>query len=85
VRQRKTLLTEPIAGHAAGIPVENVWMPLDEAKVRGLAFLEYISPLIKASAEARGLPPYVVASVLRGIADGIDNIPIKEEPRKEES
>mgnify|MGYP003578719347 CR=1 FL=1 len=79
MKEPMTFEWEPKDGHAAGIPVENVEMPPDEAKEKTAAFIKRIWPWIKDSAEARGLPPYLVAMSLRAIADTYDAIPMKEE------
>jgi hypothetical protein len=59
--------------------VENVKLPPDEAKEKMTAFVIRIWPWIKDSAEARGLPPYLVAMALRAMADTYADMPMKEE------
>jgi hypothetical protein len=75
MREWETLARELTAGHAAGNAVRNVQLPLAEANERASAFMKEFWPLVRDSAEARGLPPYLVATVLRAMADGFDAMP----------
>lgn len=75
MREWETLARELTTGHAADDAARNVQLPLVEAKERAAAFMRDFWPLVRASAEARGLPPYLVATVLRAMADGFDAMP----------
>lgn len=63
----------------SGETVENVELPPDEANEKLVRFVTQVWPWIKDSAEARGLPPYLVALALRSMADAYDAMSMKEE------
>jgi hypothetical protein len=75
VKEWETLARELTTGRAADDAARNVQLPLVEAKERAAAFMKEFGPLVREAAEARGLPPYLVATVLRAMADGFDAMP----------
>lgn len=75
MREWETLARELTTGHAADDAARNVQLPLVEANGRASAFMRELWPLVRDAASARGLPPYLVATVLRAMADGFDAMP----------